>query len=288
METIGKREIWSFLSGSDSPKKATNTDIRKDEGHHVTSFLDLARKIAALQFKNPEYVFLFRGQKKDYLNQKKNSSLKPSLFRPKRGDSRLPGGDLLMARFSFLADAERRLVARYGEVSGFEGKEKLKRQRILRWAILQHYEICFTPLLDVTQSIRVAASFATEPPAQKAYIYVLGVPNLSGSITASAEAALQIVRLSGVCPPVAVRPHIQEGYLLGEYPDLPDFDQKQHYPAFEIDFGRRLLAKFTFNPQTFWDDHNFPAIGHEARYPDMHDPLYDLAKQLKNELGPQE
>jgi hypothetical protein len=288
METIGKREIWSFLNGSNSPEKATNTEIRKDEGHPVTSFLELAKKIAALQYKNPQYVFLFRGQRNDYLNQKKNTTLKPSLLRPKRGNSKLPSEDLLVTRFSLLANAERLLVNRYGEVSDFEGRERLKRQRILRWAILQHYEICSTPLLDVTQSIRVAASFATEMAAQKAYIYVLGVPNLSGSITASAEAALQIVRLSGVCPPVAVRPHIQEGYLLGEYPDLPDFDQKQHYPAFEIDFGRRLLAKFTFDPQTFWDDQDFPAIGHNARYPNMHDPLYDMAKQLKDELGSQE
>ena len=39
--------------------------------------------------------------------------------------------------------------------------DRLRRQRILRWSILQHYEICDTPLLDVTQSIRIAASFAS-------------------------------------------------------------------------------------------------------------------------------
>lgn len=288
METIGKREIRSFLSGSNAPEKATNTQIRKDQGHHVSSFLDLARKVAALQFKNPQYVFLFRGQSKDYKNQKENSSLKPTLFRPKQGSSKSPGPERLTERFRFLAEAERQLVSRYERLSGSEGRINLKRQRILRWSILQHYEICFTPLLDVTQSLRVAASFATKPEAEETYIYVLGVPNLSGSITASAEASLQIVRLSGVCPPIAVRPHIQEGYLLGEYPDLPDFDQKQHYPAFEIDFGRRILAKFTFNPNTFWNDPEFPIIGHDARYPDSHDPLYVLADQLKNDLGPQE
>lgn len=288
METIGKREIRSYLSTSETPKRTNNTAIRKGEGHQVENYLDLARKVAALQFANPQYVFLFRGQSKDYKNQHRNSSLKPTLFRPKKGDTKLPDAELLTKRFQFLADAERRLVSRYDEVSEFEGGLKLKRQKILRWSILQHYEICFTPLLDVTQSLRVATSFATDPEAMQAFVYVLGVPNLSGSITASAEAALQIVRLSGVCPPVAVRPHIQEGYLLGEYPDLPDFDQKQHYPAFEIDFGRRVLAKFTFNPQTFWHDSSFPLIEHAARYPDEHDPLFRLAQGLINELGPQE
>lgn len=288
METIGEREIRSFLSTSEIPEHATNNKIRSDSGHRVENYLDLAQKVAALQFNNPEYVFLFRGQSNDYKNQKRNSTLKPTLFRPMKGETKLPDSELLTKRFQFLADAERRLVSRYDSVSEFEGKLKLKRQKILRWSILQHYEICFTPLLDVTQSLRVATSFATNLESRQAFIYVLGVPNLSGSITASAEAALQIVRLSGVCPPVAVRPHIQEGYLLGEYPDLPDLDQKQHYPAFEIDFGRRVLAKFTFNPQTFWNDSNFPLISQAARYPNQQDPLFRLAQELRNELGPQE
>lgn len=288
METIGKRQIRSFLSDCDTPTGVTNNQVRKDAGLHVESFLDLAKKIAALQFNNPQYVFLFRGQSKDYKNQKDNSSLKPSLFRPNRGETGPPNSTILSQRFQFLADAERALVDRYAHMDEFGGSLKLKRQRILRWAILQHYEICYTPLLDITQSLRVAGSFASEPLADQAFIYVLGVPQLSGSLTASAEAGLQIVRLSGVCPPEALRPHIQEGYLLGEYPDMPDFNQKQHYQAFEIDFGRRLLAKFVFNPQTFWQSEDFPEINRSALYPNADDPLYEMAAQLKTQLGPQE
>ena len=65
----------------------------------------------------------------------------------------------------------------------------------------------------------------------QAFLFVIGVPNLSGAITASAEAGLQIIRLSSVCPPTALRPHIQEGYLLGEYPDMVNYDQKEQYRA---------------------------------------------------------
>jgi hypothetical protein len=80
------------------------------------------------------------------------------------------------------------------------------------WAILQHYEVCDTPLLDVTNSLRVAASFATNNPAAEGpVLYVLGVPSLSGSITASSEQGLQIIRLSSICPPEARRPYFQEG-----------------------------------------------------------------------------
>lgn len=288
METIGKRDILTYLSKSDTLVRTTNGQIRKDTGYVVQSFLELARKVSALQFKNPQYVFLFRGQDNDCLNQQKNSTLKPSLLRPKKDNAKLSYPNLLTERFHFLAKAERQLVEAYEQVPDFEGALKLKRQRILRWSILQHYEICFTPLLDVTQSLRVAASFATKPQAEQAFIYVFGVPNISGSLTASAEAGLQIVRLSGVCPPVAVRPHIQEGYLLGEYPDMPDFDQKQHYPHFEIDFGRRVIAKFVFNPLTFWSDADFPMIENAALYPNKHDPMFDLANALKAQLGQQE
>jgi len=80
---------------------------------------------------------------------------------------------------------------------------------------------------------------------------VIGVPHLSGAVTASADAGLQIVRLSSVCPPSAVRPHIQEGYLLGEYPEMARADQKQNYKHYEIDFGRRLVASLDFDLVSF-------------------------------------
>ena len=57
----------------------------------------------------------------------------------------------------------------------------------------------------------------------------VGRPESQWSITAIAEAGLQIIRLSSVCPPSVVRPHIQEGYLLGEYPEMTGPTQKQHY-----------------------------------------------------------
>jgi hypothetical protein len=158
----------------------------------------------------------------------------------------------------------------------------LRHQQNCRTAVLQHYEICPTPLLDVTQSLRIAASFASDGADREAFVFVLGVPNLSGAITASAEAGIQVVRLSSVCPPAAVRPHIQEGYLLGEYPEMTGYDQKQHYAHWEIDFGRRLIAKFRFNPQTFWKNDAFPKVTRSALYPDRDDPLFRFSRSVKN------
>jgi hypothetical protein len=228
-------------------------------------------------------VLLFRGQHNDHRTVKGNSTLKPTLFR--LAGAKLPTPKIFEDRFVRLARAEARLVATYDQQK-FLGRDRLKRHRILRWAILQHYEVCSTPLLDVTQSLRIAASFAThENNSSEAFVFVFGVPNLSGAITASSEASLQIVRLSSACPPDAVRPHLQEGYLLGEYPEITDFQQKTKYSYYEMDFGRRLIAKFRFNPSTFWSSKNFPPASKEALYPQEHrDPLLGLAAELKASL----
>jgi hypothetical protein len=241
--------------------------------------MDLATKVSELQFMNRDFVLLFRGQGADHKNDKGNTSLKPSLFRTIHG--RNPDSEKLQRRFEALKNAERILGEMYSGHQ-FLGRERLARQQILRWSILQHYTVCPTPLLDVTHSLRIAASFASDGAEGEAFVFVLGVPNLSGAITASAEAGIEIVRLSSVCPPTAVRPHIQEGYLLGEYPEMTGYDQKQHYAHYEIDFGRRLVAKFSFDPRTFWKADAFPKVKRSALYPNADDPLFKLTQSVKN------
>jgi hypothetical protein len=177
------------------------------------------------------------------------------------------------------------LVQEYA-AAGLLGLERVTRLRIVRWSILQHYEVCGTPLLDVTHSLRIAASFASHEAVDEAFIFVVGVPSLGGGISASAEAGLQTVRLSSVCPPDALRPHLQEGYLLGEYPDIAAIDQKQLYHHHEVDFGRRLVAKFRFDPHTFWKSVAFPLVSKTALYPaPKNDPLHAVANNIKAALS---
>lgn len=272
METIGSRQLYSFLSNSGRAEQASNTAVRKDSGHYVKSFVDLAQKIAELQFRNRDMVLLFRGQRNDHLNKQRNSSLRPSLLR----DS-----DVSRA-YRRLQRAEELLVKKYT----FTGKERILRHQALRWSILQHYEVCGTPLLDVTQSLRIAASFATDLERDRAFVYVLGVPHISGAITAHDDAGIEVIRLSSVCPPEAMRPHLQEGYLLSEYPELANIDQKTHYENHELDFGKRIVAKFAFNPKEFWKmSEAFPLIKRDAIYPpEKADPVLALAELIKREI----
>ncbi len=261
METIAApKKIWSFVNASSKAGPVNNGDIRRDKGHAVNSYRELATKIAELQFFNRDHLLLFRGEGKDRQNQRKRTSLKPRLFRPDCGKRGNPGPAVLKARLNRLRCGERLLVAGFEERK-CPGWQRVRRQRILQWSILQHYQVCDTPLLDVTHSLRIAASFASldaEPYADhEAFVFVLGIPNLSGAITTSVELGIQIVRLASVCPPQALRPHIQEGYLIGEYPEMGDYEQQSQYKPHEIDFGRRLVAKFRFDPHSFWNDEAF-------------------------------
>lgn len=284
METIGSQTIWSiFDDENDEPIAASNSQVRRSTGNTVTSYVDLAKKVAALQFLNREHVLLFRGQSKDYRTPAGLTTMKPTIFRPLRKGIN-PSTNALRNRFGTLKTAEARLLALY-QGEDLVGADRLARHRLLRWSILQHYDVCRTPLLDVSQSLRVAASFATGADDADAFVYVLGVPNLSGAVTASSEASMQIVRLSSACPPSAMRPHFQEGYLLGEYPEIADVSPTGSYQQGEMDFGRRIVAKFRFRPSRFWRSDTFPRVALKALYPTgTRDPLEALMADLKDEL----
>jgi hypothetical protein len=272
METLGSRQITSLLGSKPKFHTVTNHLIRADPGVEIATYPDLVEKIAQLSFYNPEHVLLFRGQSRDWPNIRGNTSLKPSIFRPIPGQRSSPRSLELSPRYGTLSHAER-LVA---EDFSFTGRQRMVRYRMLRWAILQHYEVCATPLLDVTHSLRVAASFATnDDSGAEALFYVLGVPSLSGSITASSEQGIQIIRLSSI---------FKKDTCLGEYPDLVTMDEKQNYHPYEIDFGRRLLAKFRLSRSGFWPK-GYNPIPNEALYPDLRDPLVEFTNRIKARLG---
>jgi hypothetical protein len=62
VETLGEWGLWSFLEGAPEAKTARPSAIRGGKGHYVSSYLELATKVAELQFLNRDWVLLFRGQ----------------------------------------------------------------------------------------------------------------------------------------------------------------------------------------------------------------------------------
>lgn len=249
-------------------------DIRASEALEVSTFSDLVKHIAYISYHNPEYALFFRAQSKDYRNSEDSSTIFPSIYRIP--SSKRYSRKIIQNRFSVLKQAEEELLNEFSK-NRFLGVSKLTKYREMRWAILQHYEVCKTPLLDVTHSLRVACSFAFHRPSQDPYIFVLGLPHPNGSISFYVEQELLNIRLLSICPPRALRPYFQEGYLIGSFPSQENIRNSQY------DFARRLVAKFRLNLDTFIDE-NFRPIPRSTLFP-LGDTINTRCDQIKKNLG---
>ena len=237
----------------------------------VNTFRELVEHTAKLSYKNKDHLLFYRGQSKDYKNKAGNSTFYPSIY---RGDY-LPIREITN-RFDILEGASKALVELF-ETNKIEGYKELKKRKSIQWSILQHYEVCGTPYTDFTHSLRVACSFATlENKDDEAFIFVFGLPYLTNRISYNSEHDLINIRLLSICPPTALRPYFQEGYLVGTDDITTNFESKT-----ELDFNNRLIAKFVIpNNDSFWGG-GFHKIPKKSLYPD-NDPIWELCQQIKD------
>lgn len=245
----------------------------------VRNFRSLVEHVARLAYANPDHLLFFRGQNKDYQSKAGGTTLYPAIY---RGDS-LPAREL-RHRFDLLDQAARLLVKKLRDAR-VEGHREVRHKRYIQWSVLQHYEVVATPLLDLTQSLRVACSFAQlRSTDATCYVYALGLPYVTNRISINSEHDIVNVRLLSICPPAALRPYFQEGFLAGTSDVTTDFDSKT-----ELDFRNRLVAKFAIpRARAFWGK-GFEMIPKSALYPDDDEirKLCDgLRKGLREELLP--
>jgi len=105
-----------------------------------------------------------------------------------------------------------------------------------------------------------------------------GLPYLTNRISINSEHDLVNIRLLSICPPSALRPYFQEGYLAVTTDLTTDFDSKT-----ELDFRNRLIAKFSFpRSKGFWGT-GFDQIPETALFP-RGDSILALCDQIKVEL----
>ena len=275
MEKIGRR-IWTYLPGEgDRAVLARVDDVAQGAGFEVASYPELVQRVATIGYLNSRYNLFFRGQGKDYRIRKRDgsdgvSAIYATLYRtPKRSLSK---GEREQ-RLDKLDWYTRALASSYPGRSRRD-KTRLEKFHEGSWALLQHYQVCDTPLLDVTQSLRVASSFATmDRKDGTAHLYVFGLPNVNGSISFYADKAMVLVRLQSVCPPEAKRAHFQEGYLVGQFPWV-----RRKYA--HLNLSVRMLAKFAVRIDDFWSK-DFPPIHKRALMPDD-DELLDYFDDLED------
>ena len=274
MRHIEQPKITDELKTVIDPK-----NIAGSEPFKVKTFRELVENVAKLSYLNKDYLLFFRGQGNDYKNRAGNSTFYPSIYR----------GDYLTQtelnhKFERLNILSKNL-SRIFEEEKIEGYKELKRKRLIQWSILQHYEVCDTPLLDFTQSLRVACSFAhMDNENGSAYIFVFGLPYLTNRISNNSEQDLVNIRLLSISPPEALRPYFQEGYLTATEDITNEYESKS-----ELDFKNRLIAKFEIpNDKSFWG-RNFKIIPKNALYPQK-DKVLELCNRIKDisekELSP--
>ena len=129
-------------------------DVWRAPAYEIANYRDLVEHVARLAYTNRNHLLFFRGQDRDYQSKAGGSTLYPAIY---RGDS-VPHAEFEV-RFREL-DAASKTLAELFQDRKIEGYRDVSRKKFIQWSILQHYEVIATPLLDVTQSLRVASSFA--------------------------------------------------------------------------------------------------------------------------------
>jgi len=267
------RPIWSHDSIETSETYQVN-EVRKSESLYVKSFPELVEIIAKISYRNKYLNLFYRGQSDDYLNIQKETTIMPSMYRglPKGKEAE----EVIAGKFIKLKQADEYLRNKIGKKDVDLDSTFLKFPEV-RWAIFQHYEVCQTPLLDITTSLRAACSFALHNNKEAGYVYVLGLPHINGSISYYVDESLVNIKLLSICPPHALRPHYQEGYLAGSFP----IEYTARFYGF-MDFGRRLVAKFRINKKGFWKRY-FHEIPQKALYPEG-DTFQEVCENIKLKL----
>lgn len=246
--------------------------ILKSDPLLVDKYDNLVKYVAQIQYRSRNMNLFFRGQSKDYMIDGK-TVIMPSIYR-------------------FNADERNNLKQRFGNLEKkvdelrhlfnsravkFVGTQLINKYPEIAWAMLQHYEICPTPLLDITHSLHVACSFAFDRnDSEFGIIYVLGMPWQNDPIGYNSNEELVNLKLLGVSPPQAQRPYFQEGYLAGPFPNYK-LDEPSRINQF--DFGRRLVAKFKIPiVEEFWGT-GFNRIPSEKLY-QKEDKILELCKTI--------
>lgn len=260
------KEKYNSFSKSKSVKDVTS--FVRSNTIKVETFHDLIMEIAELSYKNPDVMLFYRGQNHNYL-KKKYSTLYPSIYRSYD----------INFDFNVLNKSADRLIKEIecnGSIDNDELRE-IKKIKLLQYSILQHYEVCKTPLLDVTQSIKVACSFAIlENKNDIGYIYILGLPYITGRISVDSEDYITNVRLLSISCSSSKRPFFQEGYLV-----QTEFTSSDDIEKGELDFNRRIVAIYEFrNNKKFWGFEN--PISKKNLYPE-NDMMKEICKKIKNE-----
>lgn len=263
------KKIKKVYKGKTNSAREVTSFVRSNT-IKIPTFHDLIMEIAELSYKNPDVMLFYRGQNSNYI-KKIYSTLYPSIYRSNNEKE-------IEFEFKILENSANKLLQELEKDDNVDVEElkEIKKIKLLQYSILQHYEVCKTPLLDLTQSLKVACSFATLNNKNKTgYIYVLGLPYITGRISVDSENYITNVRLLSISCSSSKRPFFQEGYLV-----QTEFVSDTNIEKGELDFNRRIVAIYEFeNNKKFWESET--PINENDLYPPK-DIMKNICKKIKD------
>lgn len=241
---------------------ATVNKVRASDGYSVKTFRQLIDEVARVTLNNRRYEMFYRGQNIDiknnqskyYSDRKQKSTIYPTICRPEKKDDGTLKYSIKKSQIIKRYDDLDRMIELYS-------KSRKSHYKEYYYSLFQHYEILPTPLIDITQSLSVATTFALMG-SKTGYVYVFGLPYPNQSISYYSDLNIVLIKLQNVVPIQALRPRYQEGYLVGKFPILPTKTNSD-------DLGNRMIAKFLVDNSdgNFWDS-SFQPIPDKVLFPE--------------------
>jgi len=266
----GKRAFDQWISRKPDDLSACRESVPPTEVWPVQSYDELIDAIAFLTVMNKRSTLMFRGQRSQ-------AEPLPRLFRDRgrfmETDHCFDLTPQNRAKYwSYLPEIGSAVyeICRRPKF-GLPRWRGLERIREVQWAVIQHYELWPTPMIDLTSSLRVGSTFAlgwngqsaTRPT--KGYLYVVGMPSPSGSIVFDIDEHITLARLHSCCPPIARRPHLQDGFLVGRFP-FKDTEDRDSRKKSSLRFRTIAIFELTHNGD-FWGRVHTP-LPKDALLPD--------------------
>lgn len=261
-------------SNKEWAKPFTTEEIQESDPKKVATYDDLVKDVAQILHRHRNMTLFYRGQSSDH-KVKGRTSILPTIFRKKDGE-RLNLKDRFISLNNYADELKKGF--KLNDVK-FVGTILINKYPEIAWSLLQHYEVCPTPLIDLTHSLHVACSFAIlNNNSSSGIVYIIGMPWQTDAIGYNSHVEVVNLRLLSVCPPQAHRPFFQEGYLAGPFPNYLLNSPKR---VRQFDFGRRLIAKFEIpNDPKFWGK-GFSMIPEDKLY-QKDDPVGTICNEIKN------
>jgi hypothetical protein len=219
--------------------------IRAAKPMIVNTYSELMDMVSKLAYFNRRYVLFFRGQDKEYRIGDRFPTIYPNFFR----EMLFHKGTEKQIKENLEKKQEELKLKNHNRNPRFHGAYSIWESLHVRWALLQHYQICPTPLIDLTQSLHVAVSFALEDSnlnenkLKTGVIYVLALPWPAKNYHNNKEEDIYLVRLAGISPPQAKRPYRQEAFAAMSQ----DVDNEEIYDFEKHNFANRMICKFEIN-----------------------------------------